>query len=300
MLINDSIRFFRKNNKQTQKEITSASNASISRFEKNKQSIDLKEFIAVLDKLSVTPEEVFLFSTINNEQQKYEDLYTYCSKHLENQQKKQQLLTYYSKLQKKYDLTLREFSNVISIKFFFSKHWIEIEQISEKDLKKGYEHLINRNYYTHYDYCLLLKICTLLDYNKANNLIRKAIPIKDLDKRTDSTKFYAYNTLRNMITTRLYDGDLYNAQKFVNYAKLQFKHSNDYKFKLHIQFLEYLVLYVEKNDLDIYTKIITILKIVQDMDDIAEYTSMRNDIDIILEKKYTLNNFKDFPISHDT
>lgn len=295
MTINESIRFFRKNNRQTQKEVISEeiSIATFSRFESGKGDLAVGELLLITDKLSLTFEELLAFSDSQTEQANYENLYFYCASHLDNQEKKAQLVKYYQSLNKKKNQTLREYSNLLGIKSFFSKYWQEIPRLTKVDVHEGYLYLLEREYFTHYDYSILLKLSVLLDYKEANTLMRRALPIQNLEKRSEKTKFFALNILRNMITNRLYQGDLHNTYKFIAYAKKQLENTSDYKIKIHITFFEYLTRYLETKEVDYYTKIINIINMMQDIGAEQEAEGLKHDMKLLIDKKQTLNLFED-------
>ncbi|MFD2388825.1 hypothetical protein [Enterococcus rivorum] len=170
MQINESLRFFRKNNDQTLKDILPTKNnpkqspSKLSRFELGTERVSIREFLEILDNVSIAPEEILKFSNTDaqTEQQQYITLSTLCMKK-PNSSKKNALLKYYKHLDSKEKKTTRELSNLLSIKFHFSKLWKkDIPPISQAEIEQVNTHLLNRKYYTKYDYSLLLMICTLL------------------------------------------------------------------------------------------------------------------------------------------
>lgn len=296
MQLHESLKFFRKNNRQIQKEVVpyGMSPSTLSRFESGNDKIGVREFLEILDTISISPEEILLFSTNDphTKQHFYERTFLECVKNPNNSDSKKQLIQYYLNLTSKEEITQREFANLLTIKQHFSIIWPEeVEKINENDTTKAFKYLIIRKYYTNYDYSLLLKISIDIDILKLNQLIKRMLPIQDLEKRTPKTKSYAYNTLRNIITRSLYEDDIHNALYYIKIARDQFPLSQDYRFKIHIVFLEYLTEYIlNPEKLDNYSKMINLFVTLQEIDETLELENMQKDLKYFLKEDRNLSD----------
>lgn len=296
MNIREAFTFFRKNNKQTQKTLAKGITyeQDISRFIRGKTSIDLDDFLLLINKLSITLNEFFSFCDTEPElfQNQYEILYKECVLNKNNIENKEKLLKYYHSINNNIsELTNREISNLFAIKLYFSNFWIEIEQISSSELTFVYKYLDKREYYTHYDYSVTAKCIHLLDTKKRINLMKKAFPIKNYEKRTNKTKQSAFEVYRNLIYQFILEKNYEKALIYIIYGKNEDILKEDYRFNLNLVFMESIIRYIETKNLNYYDKIVRIHETVKDIEDMAEYENMQNDIDSLLKGNDNKNFF---------
>ncbi|MGG5342088.1 helix-turn-helix domain-containing protein [Enterococcus sp. AZ192] len=249
MNVNETLLFFRQNMKFTQKEVLPYHDTSAySRIESGKREIKMSELTAILNKLSISPEEFICHSSLDDDQKKFRQLFEYCATHLTNQSKKKELLHYYNQLKNIENQSLKERSNFIAIKVFFSNHWSEVEQVTKEGLNDSFTYLSKKSYYVQYDYTLMSNIIFLLEEQQAELLIRRAIPIKDEENRNTVTKQFAYNLITNLITSKLYSKEYGKVQDYLVLAKKQNPKNKNYKYHMTISYLENLYLYLTKGD----------------------------------------------------
>lgn len=266
MNISETLLFFRRKLKLTQKEMWPGHDTSAySRIENGKQDIKISDLTSILDQLSISPEEFFLYSSIDEEQQRFRGLFQYCANHLNNQTKKNELFRYYKKMEMNSKMKLKDLSNYIAIKVFFSQYWKEIPSITSHELDDIFNYLTNKSYYVQYDYTLMSNTIFLMSDTQAEKLVSKAIPIKDEENRTATTKQFAYNLIINLITTELYKLNYEKANKYLTLAKRQNEGNQDYKYRMNIEYLSNLYLYLTKGNYQYIRKVYDYIHFLNDL-----------------------------------
>ncbi|WP_321382681.1 hypothetical protein [uncultured Enterococcus sp.] len=270
MKTSDLLRLYRSNNKQKQKELVGAEHVSnYSRIETGLRQINIDEFKTIKDNLSITAEEFVRMSDLDKEQEEFIQLYRYCLSHPKNKEKQKKLLSkyYFDKDIRK--LSLREMSNYVAIKRLLSSLYTEVEELSALELDFICEYIMKRDFLTHYDYNILMNISSLISREKADIIIRKAFPVKYEDHRPYKTIIFAYGIIRNFITYRIYEYDYDSALKYIKLAKNQQFNSSNYEHRMHIQYLENLVYYLQTGKKDYSDKISRYIRLLEDIGDVA-------------------------------
>lgn len=287
MKTGEILRFFRKNNKQKQKEVLpfEMSLSVYSRIESDKQSINFEDLQQTLESLCITPEEFIAFSDADCKQRKFIELFNYCGSHLENQTKKKQLLSYYNLYMSDNNLPLTEYSNLIAIKRFFGVHWDEVEQLKKDEVQNIVNYISNRLFLTYYDYNILLNISSLLSVEQSNAVIHKALPIKKENKRSRKTKVFAYNIARNLITAMLYEGEFQSARKYIELAKMQDVELANYNYRMHIQYLQNLLDYLETGNAKYHEKIMHYIHTLEDIGDHITVNDINKEVRSLTHQK---------------
>ncbi|WP_321384849.1 helix-turn-helix transcriptional regulator [uncultured Enterococcus sp.] len=295
MNISETLLFFRRKLKLTQKEMWPGHDTSAySRIENGKQDIKMSDLTSILDQLSISPEEFFLYSSIDEEQEQFRTLFQYCANHLNNRTKKSELLRYYSKLVSISQKSLKELSNYVAIKVFFSQHWADIDSLTEKELSDIFQYLHKRTYYLQYDYALMSNSIFLMTEPQADLLINKAIPLKDEENRNTTTKQFAYNLITNLITSKLYDNDYEKVEKYLRLAKRQNGLNQDYKYKMNVEYLNNLYHYLSKGNYQYIRKVYDYIHFLNDLGEDKLSKIIEKEVEI-LTLKIRLN--EDSPIN---
>lgn len=285
----ETLRFIRTKKNLTQKEILPdhIDPSAYSRVEAQKRPIRINDLQEILANLSITPEEFFSLSALDQEQQQFRHLFYYCGNHLENKAKKIKLLSYYFELDKKKAKDLRETSNYIAIKNYFSPHWKEIEAISTKEANSIFNQLNQKRFYFQYDYILLSNLVTYFSPTQSDLLISKAYPIELEDDRDYITKKFAYNTLLNLISIRLHEEDHEKAKKYIKIAQRQDKNATNYSFRMNLKYLENLTNYLISGETVYMKQVYNFIENIEDIGDFSYAESVKEEV-----KKLTYNKGK--------
>ena len=287
MNIGDLLRFFRKNNKQLQKEIASdkQSTSDYSRTEKNFHNKIFNLVDDNLDNLSVSWEEFILMSNLGQKQRKLKELFNYCVLHPSNLDKKEKLIKKYLELEPDPSINLWESSFYVIIKRFLYNEWSEIEQLTDSEIDLYYNYLVSRSFYSHYDYSLILNLVSFFNKKETSILIKRCFPVKMKTRRPHQTKIITYNILRNIITTRLNENDYDSARTYIAYAKREDIDLKNYSYRMHIKYLENLVDFLDTTDSSYYKKIYRYVDVLKDIGDLKEASEIENEVKELIDNK---------------
>ena len=292
----ETLQFIRKKKNLTQKEILPdhIDTSTYSRIEAQKRPIRINDLQEILNTMSVAPEEFFSLGSLDNEQQQFRHLFYYCGAHLENKAKKAKLLDYYSKLKNCQNMNLRQLSNYIAIKNFFSAHWSEVEQITQTDTTHVFNLLIEKNFYFQYDYLLLSNLITHFNLKQSELLMNKAYPIELEELRDSTTKKFAYNVLLNLISICLHNSDYDRAYKYIELAKKQDKGATNYSFRMNLKYLENLTDYLTKGETKYMKQVYNFIENIEDIGDFSYAESVKKEVKNLT---YNVDKNKDYTIA---
>lgn len=299
MDIGDTLRFFRTQSNYTQKEMlpNHSDPSTYSRIENNKRPARLTDIKDILEKLSITSEEFFSFSEIDNKQEEFSKLYYYCGSHLDNSFKKKKLISYYNELSNNQNKNLKELSNYIAIKNYFYEHWIEIDEVTTEELNDIYNYLINKKVFFQYDYILISNLIPHFSTKQSDIIISKAIPIPFEEKRDHLTKKFAYNALINLISIRLHDKDYERAGRYIRLAKKQDKSNNNYSYRMNLQYLSNLLSYLEKGEPIYMEHIYDFIHILEDIGDYTHASNIKKELKSLTHNTGATENHRYYPIA---
>lgn len=298
MNIGETLRFFRDKNHMKQKELLSKNfdSSAYSRIENGKQSIRIDKLEELLETLSVSTEEFFLRASFNDQQKKFRSLYFYCATHLNNQTQKKKLLKYYVSIQQT-EKNLRALSNYIAIKNYFSQFWNEVTPLSTSEIENIYQYLISKDYYQQFDYIIISNMIQLFNEKYQKFLVGKALPMVDEDLRDSTTKKYAYNIVINLISSQIYKKNYLQASKYLELAKKQDKTVVDYRYRLHIQYLDNLINYLMIGDYRFLEKIHHFIHILDDIGDVAQSKAIQDEIKHVTHKNFDFSTSNSYPVA---
>ncbi|WP_348922427.1 helix-turn-helix domain-containing protein [Enterococcus rotai] len=299
MDIGETLRFFRKKLHLTQKEMLDnyLDPSSYSRIEHGKQVIRIDTLADVLKKLSLSSEEFFARVSLDEEQKQFKELFYYCASHLDNQTKKQKLISYYSRLKEK-QLNLKEYSNYIVIKSYFSQFWREIDPITEQEIVKTAEYLLKKDYYQQYDYIIICNMIRLFTFKQQDLIIARAIPIPDENQRDYITKNFAYTTITNLITSRIYEKDYSGAQKYIVFANKQDMTASNYNYRMNLQYLHNLLQYLLTGNHKYMEHVYDFVRLLENIGDILQAENLKKEIKFLTYNQVPVSKKgdKDYPV----
>ncbi|MTD40107.1 helix-turn-helix domain-containing protein [Erwinia sp. CPCC 100877] len=286
----ETLKFIRKKRNLTQKEIlpTHIDPSTYSRIEAQKRPIRINDLQEILNGLSVTSEEFFSLNELDMEQQQFKQLFYYCGRHLDNQSKKNKLLNYYNELKHTNSKNLKQLSNYIAIKNYFSQHWNEVEKLTAKETNYTFNLLVEKLFYFQYDYILLSNLITHFNAKQSDLLIDKAFPIELEEYRDSTTKKFAYNALLNLISIRLHERNYEKTFKYIKLAKQQDKTASNYSFRMNLKYLENLTNYLTKGETKYMKQIYNFIEIIEDIGDFDFAELVKEEV-----KNLTYNTNKD-------
>lgn len=287
MDIGETLKFIRKNKKHTQREISKGylDRTTYSRIENDERSVRVNDLQNVLGRMSVNVHEFFSFAKFDLDQQHFRELFSYCDEHPKDEKRKKQLISYYNKLAVKPKKDLRELSNQLAIKSSFHECWEEVPEVTKNDSELVYRMLANKSYYFHYDYSLLSNLIAYFSEEQADLIIKRAIPIKDEEKRDEVTKLYAYNALLNLIHARLHEGKWQPVKKYLKLAKKQPGLLKSYSHRLTLYYFDNLFNYLLTGDPKALETAQLFVKVREDIGDQNTAEAMRKEIALLTEKK---------------
>lgn len=299
----ETLRFFRLKLKLTQKEMMSefTDPSTYSKIESGKRSLKVTELEEILGHVSINSEEFFSFATFDKEQQDFRDYFYYCGAHLENQTTKKKLLNYYFLLKDKENKSLRELSNYIAIKNFFFAHWDEVDQITQKEVNDIFELLLKKSFYLQYDYLITANLIRFFTSKQSDLLVSRMFPMKYEDQRDFSTKKFAHNILINLISLKLYAKDYEGAEKYIKLAKKQDKRSENYSFKLNLQYLSNLLNYILDGEPVYMERVYDFIHLLENTGDTLQAEQVKKEVKLLTHerdsekmlKKYSVGLFKE-------
>ncbi|MBM7687834.1 transcriptional regulator [Enterococcus ureilyticus] len=297
MNIGESLRFFRKNLNITQKEMLDnyLDPSTYSRIEHGKQVIKIDALAEALKKLSLSSEEFFARVPLDKEQKNFQELFYFCASHIDNQAKKQELIHYYNKIQYK-QRDLKEFSNYIVIKSYFSQFWPEIEPISAQESQQAARYLLKKDYYQHYDYVLICNMISLFTFSQQDAIVARAIPIADENQRDYSTKKFAYTTITNLITARIYEKDYSGAQKYIFFANKQDVTGSNYNYRMNLQYLHNLLQYLLTGNHQYMEHIYDFIRLLENIGDGLQAENLKKEIKFLTYDYFPEIDRTDYPI----
>ncbi len=298
MNIIDTLRFFRLKLKLTQKEMMPeyTDPSTYSKIESERRALKVSELEEILSHISVNTEEFFNFATFDKEQQDFRKYFYYCANHLENKSTKQKLMNYYTTLKNKQDKSLRELSNFIAIKNFFSSYWDEVDEISREEINNTLEELLNKSFYLQYDYVITNNLIRFFDTKQADLLLSKMFPIKYEDQRDFTTKKFAHSILINLISLKLYAKDYDGAEKYIKLARKQDKLNENYNFKLNLQYLDNLLNYLLDGEPIYMERVYDFIHLLENAGDITHADNVKKEVKMLTHERDSDKMLKSYTV----
>ncbi|WP_340689684.1 helix-turn-helix transcriptional regulator [Enterococcus ureilyticus] len=296
--IGDTLRFFRTKLKLSQKEMTPEfiDASAYSRIESNSRSIKIDELQSIFKKTGINSNEFFRFFDLDDEQTNFKELYFYCGSHLENNSKKKKLLDYYEKLKNTEHKNAAQLSNYVAIKNYFASRWEEVEEISQAEADDIFNDLMNRSFYLQHDYILISNIVRLFSAKQIDLIVPRIIPIPFEKDRNIDTKRYAYNTLINIISLKLYAMDHDGAAKYIKLAKKQNKLETDYNFKLNLQYLNNLLQYLTTGEMVYIERVHDFIHILEDIGEDMHAEQVKKEVKILTLDKDSVKMMSSYDV----
>lgn len=297
MEIHELLKFFRQQLNFTQKEVLPELDPSVySRIENGKQDLKLTDLITIMDTLSLTPEEIFLNAPLDKEQHNYKTLFYYCSRNINNPNTKQILINYYKTLSAKHK-NLRELSNYLAIKCYFAQFWKEIDTLSPEELNDTYCLLLNKNYYQHYDYVIILNIIRFFDKKQTDRIMSKIFRFRKRNKGVTSSSILFQHIILNVLTVRIHEKDYRGARKYANLGKKQAKTQQNFDFQANLKYLENLLDYITTGDYNYMKRIQGYISLLKDSGYTTYAEQLEVEVEMVIHNILGKTSKSNFPIS---
>ncbi|MGK9378615.1 Rgg/GadR/MutR family transcriptional regulator [Melissococcus plutonius] len=263
MNILETLKFFRTQKKIKQKDMLPNHTPSAYRnIETGKTNLTVANLINFCDKINITLSEFLLNvdDLDNNRISQTEKQLIKCCTDPTFELEKQKLLNDYYWLTNKKDKSIRELNTYLNIKINLDNVWEEILPINQQDIELVKHILLNESLYTCYEYYIFYSSLLYLDDETIKELMQKLFPIKNLSKQSYKFIHMSYSIFLNLATKYLYARDYKKARYYVNRGKLQAMGIDYVYIRLHLNYLEYTLNYLETAKKSDYNKTIKIIE----------------------------------------
>jgi hypothetical protein len=280
MKFSELILFFRKNNKQSQKNVGNdfLSTSTYSKIETERQQAKLSDLPFILENLSISPEEFIIYSDLYKNQKKFVSDFYFCAKNPESEKSKQIILSYFNKLQASNNLTTQQLANLVGIKCSFAKY-IPTLKLTHIEISKVYKYLLNRTNYTQYDYSIIRNMSVYFSLEQIDTLLYKIFPLSEESKANEMVlKFIGFFFL-NIITISINKNDYLRARKYIEFANLQRNIIPDtnYYYWLNIKYLENVLDFLQLDKFEKSKQINNYIESIEDIGHKEQANAMRNE-----------------------
>lgn len=286
MNIGEALHFFRTRRGLKQREVFDYSTSSIySKLESNKQELRVSELIYFLEKVEITPEEFFDYINLNENQNNFRKIFIEASQQLNNNQLKQQILTYnfdWSQVKQK---SLQDLSNYIAIHVYFSDHWEEIHPLSKDQITYVYRLLSGKKYYFEYDYILLSNTIFLFESNQADFLFRRFFPIRANQICSNTTKLFITSITNNLVTATLHRKEYKCALQYIEIAKKQEDMVQEIGYKIVVAYLYNLTKYLMTGKYLYIKKVYSSIELLNDIEELDLARNIEKEVESLTVKK---------------
>ncbi|BBC61841.1 helix-turn-helix domain-containing protein [Melissococcus plutonius] len=266
MDIIETLKFFRKNLRLKQSDMIT-SKTVYNNIENNKTNLTIDNFIKIITKFNITPDEFFaaVGNWNNTKINEIEKHFNKCCNDPSFKIEKDKLIVDFLWLNKKTNKSTAELSAYINIKLYFGSLWEEIPTVNEQDIKTIQQLLLNKTFYSYYDYCLFTNTALLFDNKEQDILLSKMYPIKYPDKRNYKTLHAAYLIFPNLITEKLYEKNYTKAREYINLGKMHALSEQHLFLRLQINYFDILQNYLVKGKKADYSKLLKFIYVIKEI-----------------------------------
>lgn len=208
---------------------------------------------------------------------------------------KKKLISYYNSLETSQN-NLKEFSNYIVIKSYSNQFWKEIDPISSQEVQETAQYLIKKDYYQHYDYVIICNMIRFFDFKQQDLIITRAIPIADENQRDHITKNFAYTTITNLITSRIYAKDYNGAKKYIIFANKQDMTGSNYNYRMNLQYLHNLLQYLLTGNHKYMEHVYNFVRLLENIGDTLQAEILKKEIKFLTYDYFPETNEQDYPV----
>lgn len=270
MIFSNTLKFMReKRNIPQNKMLSSKDSSQYSRIESGKAQLKLNTLYELTKSLGVTLTEFIQFSNIDNDSIQFTKEINYCIDNPDLEYEKQQLLIKYKKLDQTHInlMTLENIAFYYTIKSMLSPYWKEVTAPTAEEIEKIFQQLINKNFYSQYDYMLALNLIPYFNKLQLDTIANRMYPLEYPEKRTEKTKIYSNLLITNIISSLTYELDYKSALKYVEIAQANSSLRDNYYFHLNILYHKNILLRFLENDTKYIEKAREVIQIMMDIGD---------------------------------
>jgi transcriptional regulator with XRE-family HTH domain len=287
-----ALKYFRKKKKITQAEmLPNKSEQAYFRLETGQTKLTYDDLFTSLNTLKLSFNEFFSLIDIEDNMPliAIDKQYKKCVNMLDNQEEKDKLLDQFNYLDNIESKNSTEMAIYNDIKVIFHPHWPEIPKISDQDIKSILKLVDTTEYYTYYDYRMVVNPIIFFDKKHADIILEKMYPVQDLEQRDFATLSVANMIYPNIITGQLYKKELESALRYIEKAKNGNDHENNYYFHFQIRYLENLTKYLITKEIKYYREVLKIIELHQEFGQNKLAQTMQQEAnDLIQGKTYDL------------
>ncbi|MGK9308730.1 helix-turn-helix transcriptional regulator [Melissococcus plutonius] len=235
----ETLKFFRKLNKLTQKEMLN-NQSKYRRIETQETTLSFDDWILLLQKLEITPKEFFAVAenSYDTKVAFIKKQYKKCCKDPYTTDEKNKLLKDFEQLNNNENKSLTELSIYINIKMYFHDLWEEVPVVNQKDIEIIQNKLENKYFYSHHCYQLFTNTALYFNNDTIDLFMKKMYPIEHINNRDTSTLYMAYLIYPNLATKFLFEKNYKKAEYYINQGQTQLLMNNYPYIKLQLTYLK--------------------------------------------------------------
>ncbi|MBL1224821.1 helix-turn-helix domain-containing protein [Enterococcus sp. BWR-S5] len=280
MNISNAIKSLRKRRKIRQIDIAE-NNSYASKIENGKKKLWVEELEEIIDSLNTNYLEFYHYAALSDYENHFSSRINQVNKRPTDERLKEYFLKKYYQDNFQFSDSNKELAYYYSTKIHFSSLW-NLQEITEKEKKHIFEHLIKCKFYGYYEYLLYVNVITVLSFEQGKELTNKMYPIVDENLRDPDTLKYALTGLLNFITQQLYDRRYESAQRYIQLAETVDREKRDYYYRFSLQFLKNILTYCETGDSDYLIKASHFIELLKDIGDQKIASLLKKEMDQLI------------------
>lgn len=285
MNVEEVLYFFRKKRKLRQSDIFDYIDSTVySKIESGNRFLKFSELIEILNRLSIPLNEFSEYLEESKNQRYYREIFKHCANNTKDQKSKDELLNYFYSLNFNMNMNVKDMSNYVGIKLLFSNYWKEVNQLTKSEMDIVFTTLNNREYYFEYDYALLANTIFLFSDSQINTLLKKVIPIVDIEVRNSETIHFLKNMMNNLVTTLIRKDKFESCLYYIELAGLP-ENKGNLDYKLVLKYLENLTRYFMTNDNQYKVIIEEYIKLLTTLGETSFANNLEKELNALLDTK---------------
>lgn len=265
MNISNAIKSLRRKRKIRQVDIAE-NNSYASKIENGKKKLWVDELEEIIESLNTNYLEFYHYAALSDYENHFSSRINQVNQRPTDEQLKDYFLKKYYQDNFQFSDSNKELAYYYSTKIHFSDLW-NLQEITEKEKKHIFEHLVKCSFYGYYEYLLYMNVITVLSFEQGKELTDLMYPIIDENLRDPDTLKYALTGLLNFITQQLYDRRYQEAKKYIQLAETVDTDKKDYYYRFSLQYLKNILTFCETGDSSYLIKASQFIELLKDIGD---------------------------------